>query len=123
MLKYQTPLYPEHYYHLFNHAVGSELLFRKEENYFFFLRKLKEYFTPVADILCYNLLPNHYHLFLKVKQEDVLKNTYNIIYPVKQKELTVENMPAFVLQQFGNLQNSYSKSYNKVFGRMGRLFI
>lgn len=123
MTNYQTPLYPEHYYHLFNHAVGNELLFRNNENYFFFLRKFKEYITPVADAFCYNLLPNHYHVFLKVKQEDELKKTYNTIHPTKQKELALENMPSFVLQQISNFQNSYSKSYNKVFGRMGRLFI
>jgi putative transposase len=123
MTNYQTALIPRHYYHLFNHSVEPELLFRNEENYFFFLRKLKEYITPVADTLCYNLLPNHYHLFLKVKSEDELINVHRIIQPTKQNELAIENMPSFVLQQISNFQNSYSKSYNKVFHRMGRLFI
>ena len=123
MANYQIPLHPDHYYHLFNHAVGSELLFRNEENYSFFLQKLKKHLTLVADLLSYNLLPNHYHLFLKVKQEDDLKEAYKTIHPTKQNELTIEQMPAFVLQQIGNFQNSYSKSYNKVFSRMGRLFI
>ncbi len=123
MTDYQTPLIPEHYYHLFNHSVEPELLFRNEENYRFFLRKLKEYITPVAETLCYNLLPNHYHLFLKMKTEEELKNAYSIIYPMKQNELAIDAMPGFILQQIGNFQNSYSKSYNKVFERMGRLFV
>lgn len=123
MADYQTPLYPDHYYHMFNHAVGNENLFRNDENYSFFLRKVKDYITPVMDIFSYNLLPNHYHLFLKVKTEDVLKITYKSIYPGKQKELANEDMPGFVLQQVSNFQNSYSKSFNKVFGRRGRLFL
>ncbi len=123
MTNYQTPLHSQLYYHLFNHAVGNELLFRNEENYNFFLRKMKEYLAPVADIFSYNLLPNHYHLFLKVKQEDELRIRYNILHPTLKKELSIEQTPAFVLHQLSNFQNSYSKSYNKFFSRMGRLFI
>jgi REP element-mobilizing transposase RayT len=68
-------------------------------------------------------LPNHYHLFLKVKTDNEVKTAYQSVYPFKQKELTYEEMPAFVLQQISNFQNSYSKSFNKVFGRKGRLFL
>jgi putative transposase len=37
--------------------------------------------------------------------------------------LMPEQIPDFILNQFSNFQNSYSKSYNKVFNRKGRLFM
>lgn len=123
MPDYQTPFHPDHYYHLFNHAVGSENLFRNADNYSFFLKKVKQYLVPVFDIFSYNLLLNHYHFFLKVKTESELKSAYQSVYPFKKKELTNKEIPEFVLQQISNFQNSYAKSYNKVFGRRGRLFL
>ena len=39
MSKYHIALEPEKNYHLFNHAVGEEQLFRNDENFGFFLKK------------------------------------------------------------------------------------
>ncbi len=44
------PLLPNNYFHLYNRAVGDELFFRNEENYRYFLRKMKEYILPVAQL-------------------------------------------------------------------------
>jgi putative transposase len=49
---------PAKFYHLYNHANGNENLFRKDENYLFFLKKFAFYINPVADTYAYCLLLN-----------------------------------------------------------------
>jgi putative transposase len=43
-------LSPGNIYHIYNRANGFENLFREEKNYYFFLGKLKEHVSPIADI-------------------------------------------------------------------------
>jgi len=54
------------YYHIFNRGNGSRKLFHSEDNYFFFLRKLKEYLAPYVSIVAWCLMPNHFHLVVFV---------------------------------------------------------
>jgi len=110
------------FYHLFNHAVGNEKLFLSRENYFFFLRKMKEYVLNVADVYAYSLLPNHFHLLIRIKSQEELE-----LFFEKSKHRTFNNlqddMPRFVMQQFSNFFNAYTKAFNKMFNRMGSLFV
>lgn len=120
-MKYHCPLVPEHIYHVFNHAVGTENLFREADNYSYFLELAIKHIVPIADFYAYNLLPNHFHFLIKVKPEHELADHYKI-----QKDKEVEtNMdwPKYVMQQFSNFCNAYSKAYNKRFGRRGALFL
>lgn len=39
---------PDSYYHIVNHAVGSENLFRTDDNYRYFLKKYAQYSLPFA---------------------------------------------------------------------------
>ena len=76
------PLIPGKYYHIYNHANGNEQLIREDKNYKFFLLKVKEYVVPVAEIFAYCLLPNHFHLLIRIKDEEILTNliTYTQAY-------------------------------------------
>lgn len=47
---YHCPLIAGNFYHLFNRAVGNEKLFHTDENYKYFLAKLKHHVLPVADL-------------------------------------------------------------------------
>ncbi|MBY0425417.1 MAG: hypothetical protein K2Q22_07270 [Cytophagales bacterium] len=119
---------PETYYHVYTHANGSENLFRSEENYFYFLKRYAHFIHPVADTFAYCLMPNHVHFLIRVKSEEALIGFWNEKYPAKligeQKSLEVyENLQGLTPQQFSNLFNSYTKSYNKVYQRRGSLFI
>ena len=62
---------PEIFYHIYNHANGSENLFRVEDNYRFFLERWGKYVEPVANTYAYCLMPNHFHALIKVKEEGV----------------------------------------------------
>lgn len=121
-MKYHQPFQVEHMYHVFNRAIGSEKLFRTEENYRYFLQKVSDYIEPIADIFAYNLLPNHFHLVLRFKPVGVLRNHY---YLMKQKRVNsrYKKWPPFLSQQFSNCFNAYAKAYNKQYGRKGSLFI
>jgi putative transposase len=70
MKNYTEQFIPGGYYHIYNHAVSKELLFHNSENYYFFLRNLYFYINTYVDFYAYCLLPNHFHLLVKVKDKD-----------------------------------------------------
>jgi len=61
---------PESYYHIFNHAVGTEDLFRSDGNYQYFLNKYSQYVFPVCGTMAYCLLPNHFHMLIQTRSLD-----------------------------------------------------
>ena len=64
---------PYKYYHIYNHTNGFGNIFKSDENYRFFLEKHKLYISPVAGTFAYCLIPNHFHLLIKIKSEEELK--------------------------------------------------
>jgi REP element-mobilizing transposase RayT len=121
MPDYHIPLLPNGIYHLLSRANGNEKLFRKAENYRFFLARIKKYVLPVADIFSYCLLPNHFHLLAQIKSETEVKEHFFLMKPDKsfQQHLASD----FIMERFSNFLNSYAKSYNKMYHRKGSLFI
>lgn len=120
-MRYHCPLLPDHIYHVFNHAVGSENLFREADNYSYFLALMIRHIVPIADVYAYNLLPNHFHLLLRIKDVDGLTEYYQ-----NQKNLphpATIDWSRYVMQQFSNCCNAYAKAYNKRFDRRGALFL
>ncbi len=94
----KEPLIPGEYYHIFNRGINSQVVFQTDRNYFYFLRKTKEYLTPkIASIIAYVLMPTHYHLLVQINHED------------------------FSLAM-GRIGNSYTKAYNLEWDRTGPLF-
>lgn len=86
-------------YHVYNRGVNRGRIFFTPENWGFFIRRVREYFKPeFVIILAYCLMPNHYHLLLRLRIDD-LSNT--------------------VMQPFGT---SYTKAINKQQNRVGPLF-
>ncbi len=113
------PLLPECSYHIYNHSNGSDLLFKEDKNYLFFLEKYKKYISPVADTFAYCLMPNHFHVLIRIKKEK------EIVLQLKGKRISEkENLISlFVSKQFSNLFSSYSQAFNKMYDRRGSLFI
>jgi len=75
-------LEPEAFYHIYNRANGNENIFFKDENYLFFLKKYKEYISPICNTYCYCLMPNHFHFLIEIKNEEELKSYF------KNKDIT-----------------------------------
>lgn len=110
----QEVLEPGKIYHIYNKAISRDKLFIIEKDYFYFLKKLNRYILPVAHIVAYCLIPNHFHLLVIIKDEE------NI--PVKL-EKDKENKAQIVLKSFRNFFNSYTRSFNVIHDRKGRLFL
>jgi putative transposase len=104
---------PGQSYHIYNHANGPENIFRKEENYRFFLQQFAKYLRKVIDVYAYCLMPNHFHLLVGVKDENSLSKTF-------PKFQTLEKL---ISKQFSNFFSSYTQSYNKAYQRRGSLFL
>jgi REP element-mobilizing transposase RayT len=72
-----------HFYHIYNHANGGEDLFVAEDNYYYFLQSAIYFLSPVAEVNAYCLMPNHFHLLVRIKKENALKKSLLI----RQKQL------------------------------------
>lgn len=108
-------LEPEKYYHIFNRAVGDERLFKNDTDYIYFLNKIKRFILPVAEVISYCLIPNHFHLFIRTLDEKQIQKNTNLLNP----ELLIGKLN----QSFSNFFNSYTKSINLRYSRKGKLFM
>lgn len=121
MSNYKALLVSGEYFHIFNRAVGAERLFVEPDNYQYFLRLFQHYLLPVSDVFCYCLLPNHFHFFIRTKEPDVISlQMEKLNY---RKGSRTEDIPCFLLQQFSNCFNAYTKALNKQQKRKGKLFM
>ncbi len=109
--KYLAPFSPDKYYHVFNRSHSGKLMFSENDEYIIFLDLCKKYLTAYFQFFAYCLLPNHFHLFLQVKDE----NIFSIRTPV----LTINDL---CVQQFRNLFISYTNKINKKSDAHGGIF-
>jgi len=99
--------YNNQIFHIFNQGNNKEKIFFNHDNYIYFLRKIREHILPHADILCYCLMPNHFHL---------------LIY-LKELEINISNSKTRTLNtSIGIMLMSYTNGVNKQQGRTGSLF-
>lgn len=85
--------FPDFYYHLYSRGVNKRKIFKDEQDYATFLRYLKLYLLPIetikklsshdmhinkfiknnlsnqVDLICFALMPNHFHLLIKLKEK------------------------------------------------------
>ncbi|OGU76923.1 MAG: hypothetical protein A2V93_00365 [Ignavibacteria bacterium RBG_16_34_14] len=88
------------YHHLYNRGVNKGTIFFDDNDYKYFLRKMKEYKEKYSvRINCFCLLPNHFHFFTKQLTND-------------------HTIGKFV----GDLTNAYTRRTNKKYDRIGVLF-
>jgi putative transposase len=118
-------LHPSHFYHLYNHANGSENLFREEKNYPFFLEKARKYLTPYMNVYAYSLMPNHFHLLIRIKEEKQLYHLLSKSNGFKKMSETnqIQYMYNKISKSLSNLFSSYTQSYNRTYQRRGSLFM
>ncbi|MEO6330032.1 MAG: transposase [Ginsengibacter sp.] len=111
-------LLPSTYYHIFNHANGDEDLFREMGNYRYFLQQYHKHINGIADTYCYCLMPNHFHLLVRIKSAEAL--TTHLPGFKNLEGVAASNL---LSKQFSNFFNSYSKAFNKKYERRGSLFL
>jgi putative transposase len=111
-------LQPSTYYHIFNHANGDEDLFWETENYRYFLQQYYKHINNIADTYCYCLMPNHFHLLVRIKTKEAI--TTHLPGFKNLEGVAASNM---LSKQFSNFFNGYSKAFNKKYERRGSLFL
>ena len=114
-----TSIESDCFYHIYNRGINGELIFKSDRNYLFFLYKIKENLLPVCDIYAYCLMPNHFHLLVKIKSDSQLENLVKV-----QNRDKVEGLhsPQHIFsKQFARIFNSYSQAFNKENNRHGAL--
>jgi REP-associated tyrosine transposase len=124
----KQPLYePGGIYHIFNHANGREDVFVQPENYIYFLGKYAGKLDALVQTLAYCLMPNHFHLLVKIREEAVLLDFLEKKKERRAKVFVPEGLAGIELlhfivhRQFHNFLGGYAKAFNKFHGRAGSL--
>ena len=95
----KIPFRSGHYYHIYNRGVNRQAIFFNDENWGYFMKRLRRYCTSeLIEIIAYCLMPNHYHILAYLKDD---------------------SLSAKIMQP---LSVSYTKAVNRQQGRVGPLF-
>jgi REP element-mobilizing transposase RayT len=122
------------YYHIYNRGNNGENIFIQERNYEHFLNLHFKYIEPIAETFAYCLLRNHFHMLVRVKSEEEIKETLKVSL-VNQRHVR-QNNPAnkyaswagkplgsnYASKKFSDFFNAYAKAINKAYTRTGSLF-
>ena len=149
--KYLADFEEDGIYHIYNRTNNKEKLFLSDDNRSFFLKRYKEILSPFTDTYCWCLLPNHFHLLIKVKSEDAIiaylqskteteltlterkflvqrvANLSKVGNPGQQFANSKIDNPAITFSQlieqtFKRFFQSYALAFNKQHDRQGNLF-
>jgi REP element-mobilizing transposase RayT len=138
MGNFRVPFLPDTNYHVFNHGNGDELIFKRPDNYRYFLEKVSVYVLPVAKVFAYCLMPNHFHLsvrirsgpqlfeFFRSKKLHKLIRQYGKALPEDSAQLIrigENDLPDLIARQFGDFLNGYTQAFNREQHRKGSLFL
>ncbi len=108
---YIQPIIEGQYFHIYNRGVNGETIFKKKDNYYYFLERYKFYCSEILETLAYCLLKNHFHLLVYVKKD--------VQVPCRDGK-GIFRLNAS--KQLGHFFNSYAQSINKENNRTGPLF-
>ncbi len=101
---------PEQLYHIYSQGNNQEAIFRERADYVYFLNRVRKRVLPVSDIICYCLMPNHYHFMVNANPKACM--------PVKLGNIISQELP----NAFRILNSGYANEFNKKYKRSGSLF-
>lgn len=133
--------HPDQAFHIYNQGNNREQLFYSEENYKFFLWKMKGHLLPFGDMIAWCLMPNHFHWLFLVKKVAVNNGTYREYLDSIERERRINKYgsSAQIVRRewtrkasrtkditlnaaIGDLQKGYTRAMNKQRRRTGSLF-
>ena len=100
------PLENGKYYHIYNRGINSDILFKENDNYNYFLKLYETHIDPIVETFAWCLMKNHFHFLIRIKEIEEITSEIKIL-------------PS---QSFSNLFNAYTKAFNKKYNRHGALF-
>jgi REP element-mobilizing transposase RayT len=122
------------FYHIYNRGNNFENIFTCEEDYLKFLHNMDIYLKPVAEVIAWVLLKNHFHFMVYIKKENEIgfldsKKSKSTNLTKKwsthftnngNQELLVKPTP---IEMFKHFFNSYARWFNTKHERIGSLLI
>ena len=116
--------YSDQLYHIYNKVVSGTKLFIDKNDYWGFMERYTKYFSPYFETYAYCLIPNHFHLLVKVRKEDKIKLSVS-----KENTKAARNylngsndLNSFLENQFSRCLSGMTMSYNNKHNREGPLF-
>lgn len=128
-------------YHIYNQGNNKRQLFYSDNNYVYFLWKMKAYLLPFGEMVSWCLMPNHFHWqfyvkkvfiskdeFIKHKSEIELERRFEKygvnteFKPTVKVDNPDQTKMVSLNDAIGILQQSYTKAINKRMGWTGSLF-
>jgi putative transposase len=97
-------------YHIYNRGNNKNILFYNDDNYLLFLKKINKEIKPFCNILCWSLLPNHFHIMIHANERSITTR------------LAGKNELQELAYRIGILLSSYSQIINKQNRTTGSLF-
>lgn len=97
------------FYHQYNRGNNRGSIFTEERNYYYyFLDLVRKYLLPIMELYAYCLLPNHFHILIRIKDQKKLQPESN-----SAQDLSIP---------FSSCFGTYTKGFNKSNKRTGKLF-
>lgn len=106
-------LEPDFFYHIYNRGINGAIIFDTDENYFYFLRRLKVFLFPVCDFYAYCLMPNHFHFVVRIKSDKEIEEFSKKDNINKFLEKGLHSYDSIISKQFARFFSSYSQAFNK----------
>lgn len=102
---------PHQVYHIYNRGNNKQRIFFSDRNYRFLLQKIETQLSPVCEMLCWCLMPNHFHLLIYATEKSCGERPSFGGKPMQELPFRI-----------GKLLSSYSQAINKQNGTTGSLF-
>jgi putative transposase len=129
--------YPNQLFHIYNQGNDRQKIFFSDDNYEFFLWKMRAYLLPYGDFAAYCLMPNHFHWLFYVRRVEVNKAVHkaHVVktqaqrrskqgHPPKKPIPIASSRETISLNEaIGIVQSSYTRAINEYLPeRSGSLF-
>lgn len=118
---------PNTIYHIYNQGNNRQKIFYKDDNYIYFLRKMRQHLLPHVEFLAYCLMPNHFHFLVYTKESACLpysgtKWTGDSKSPVHSNTKSPNEKQQNLHHAIKILLSSYTRAINKQEDTSGSLF-
>ena len=108
---------PERIYHVYNRGNNNQKIFFINDNYYFFLRKIKKHLTKYCELLAYCLMPNHFHFMIYTKAIDEIYSSDD-----SKSSDEYNNYSKTISNAFAIILRSYTRAVNIQENRTGSIF-
>ncbi len=108
-------------YHIYNKVVSGENLFNDPSDYKDFFERYSIYLAPYFDTYAYNLIPNHFHFLVRVKEKakiDVSNENTTAAHKYLQGD---ESINFFLENQLARIFGGMALRFNAKNNRVGPL--